>query len=411
MTTSTQVAGPARAALPTSWSGVFAIALGAFALVVAEFVPVGALPQIAEDLDISQGTAGLFVTATALVGMIAAPSAAILARDLDRRLVLISLTVLLLASSVLSALADSFVLLLVARLVLGAGVGGFWAISISAAARLVPPDRVHTASSMVFGGIAIGSVVSVPASTLIASHASWHVAFAAAAVLAVLTLVAQALMVPRIVAHEAVGLRHFLDVFGSRRITLLLAGAVLIVSGHFAAYTFIVPYLRQTTHLGSSTVSGLLLMYGTLTVVGNFVGGAAAGRRLLTTVATTGIGYTVSLVLVSALGSSEVVIVGLVGWALAWGAAPVGIQLWLHREAEGRFSGEAVQALYTCLFQLSIALGSLLGSITVNVSSERFGMWLGAVLVAAATVAVLFLVRVVRSGGRRASLRPADGLG
>ena len=135
------------------WSGVVAIALGAFALVVTEFLPVGLLPGISRDLGIAEGTAGLAVTATAILGFLAAPITALSIGRADRRVVLLGLTALLVVSSVLSWQASNFATLLVARVILGVGVGGFWAISITAAAKLVPADRVHKASSLVFGGI------------------------------------------------------------------------------------------------------------------------------------------------------------------------------------------------------------------------------------------------------------------
>ena len=165
---------------------VAAIALGAFSVVVSEFMPVGALPQISDGMGISEGTAGMMVTLPALSGAVAAPAATVLMRRLDRRLAIIGLTVLIAVSCVLSAAATGFTMMLVSRLILGISIGGVWATSVSAAARLVPARIVHTASSVVFGAIAVGSVVSVPSSSLIATHASWRITFVAAATVAVL---------------------------------------------------------------------------------------------------------------------------------------------------------------------------------------------------------------------------------
>src|ERR1700733_11060629 len=94
----------AEAVLNPSWLGVIAIALGAFALVVTEFLPVGLLPGIARDLGVPEGTTGLAVTATAILGFIAAPVTALSIRRLDRRLVLLGLTALLILSSVMSSM-------------------------------------------------------------------------------------------------------------------------------------------------------------------------------------------------------------------------------------------------------------------------------------------------------------------
>src|ERR1700754_194221 len=179
-----------------SWLGVLAIALGALSLVVTEFLPVGLLSGISRDLGVAEGTAGLAVTATAVFGFIAAPVTAIAIGRADRKLVLLGLTVLLIISSVLSWTAGSFATLLIARIILGIGVGGFWAISITAAAKLVSPEKVHAASSLVFAGISIGSVIAVPAGSYIGAHADWRGGFLGASILAVVCFLLQLVFLP-----------------------------------------------------------------------------------------------------------------------------------------------------------------------------------------------------------------------
>ena len=130
----TYVHNPAR-----SWLSVMAIALGAFSLVVTEFLPVGLLPGISRDLGVGEGTAGLTISLTAILGFVSAPVTAIAIGRLDRRYVLVGLTALLIVSSVISAIAANFTILLSARILLGVAIGGFWAISLPAAAK--PTDR------------------------------------------------------------------------------------------------------------------------------------------------------------------------------------------------------------------------------------------------------------------------------
>src|ERR1700754_1472766 len=166
-----------------SWSGVYAIAFGAFSLVMTEFFPVGLLPGISRDLGISEGTTGFTVAVTAILGFFAAPATAMIIKTLDRRIVLLALTGLLVISSGLSAIASSFPMLLVARIILGIAIGGFWATSLPAAAKLVPRNKVHAASSIVLGGISVGSVIAVPAGSYIGANYDWHIAFTAATAL------------------------------------------------------------------------------------------------------------------------------------------------------------------------------------------------------------------------------------
>jgi predicted MFS family arabinose efflux permease len=387
-----------------SWRGVWAIAFGAFSLVVTEFLPVGVLPEMSATLGISEGTGGLAITATALLGAVAAPAATLLIREIDRRQVLLGLTMLLIVSSALTIVAQSLIVLIIARVILGLAVGGFWAVALAAVERLVPPARAHTATAIVLGGISVGSVVSVPAGSLIASHADWHTAFAASSVLAVVVLVVQMLLVPQIPATHAVRLSDFGGLFRSPRIVAILAIVVAVVSGHYVAYTFISPYLQQITGITGSGLLGVLLLgFGLFTVVGNFVGGALVGHRAGQTVVATNLVLAAALVAIAIWGGhASVAVSALAVWALAWGAAPIGTQVWLFAAARNDHSIEAAQAINTSLFQLSIGLGSLVGSVAVNTRGIHSATWIASGVLVVAIAASLLAASQAR--------RPTSGV-
>lgn len=378
-----------------SWLGVLVIALGALSLVVTEFLPVGLLPGISRDLGISEGTAGLAVTVTALLGFIAAPITAIAIGKADRKWVLLGLTALLVISSVLSWKAETFGMLLLARIILGVAIGGFWAISITAAAKLVAPEKVHAASSLVFAGISIGSVIAVPAGSYIGAHADWRDGFLGASVLAMLCLVLQLIFLPSLKMKHGVNVRDFFGLLKDAKVRAIFLTVIFIVAGQYAGYTFVTPYLEQITRLDTGIVSALLFAYGVFTVVGNFVGGAFAGRNLHKTVLATAWIYLLSLAAMAIFAASPVLAgVALLVWALSWGMAPVGTQLWLYNAT--LHAPEAEQAMNTSVFQLSIGLGSLLGGIAVNKLGLHSSMWLGAAILALAVLMVYIVGRMNR---------------
>jgi predicted MFS family arabinose efflux permease len=370
-----------------SWPGVLAIALGALSLVVTEFLPVGLLSGISRYLGVAEGTAGLVVTATAILGFIAAPVTAIAIGKVDRKRVLLGLTALLIISSVLSWTAGSFAMLLVARIILGIGVGGFWAISIAAAAKLVPPKKVHAASSLVFAGISIGSVIAVPAGSYIGAHADWRVGFLGASILAVVCFLLQLVFLPTLKMKEGVNVSDFFGLLKDPKVRAIFLTVIFIVAGQYAGYTFVTPYLEQVTHLDAAIVSGLLFAYGVSTVIGNFAGGALAGRNLHSTVVATVWIFVLSLAAMAVSTTSPIFAgAALLIWALSWGMAPVGTQLWLYNAT--LHAPEASQAMNTSVFQLSIGLGSLAGGIVVNNIGLHGSMWLGALILALAVVMV-----------------------
>ncbi|RFU49184.1 MFS transporter [Paraburkholderia sp. DHOC27] len=387
-------------AITPCWKGVFAIALGAFTLVVTEFLPIGLLPGIIKGLGVSEGTAGLTVTVAAALGFLAAPATVLLVGRLDRRVVLLGFSALVIVSGVMSSLATHFSTLLIARMIIGIGVGGFWSVSITAASRLVPADKVNKASSLVFAGISIASVVSIPAASYIAAHYNWRIAFMAASALAIVVFAVQVFALPRIDMQKGVTARDFLALLKSKKVVAIYLAIIFIVSGQFCGYTFVSPYLEQLAGFDANTISAVLLGYGVLAVVGNFVAGELAGRDLHKTVYANVVLFLGSLIAIAAFPHHFVIaIVSLLCWALSWGMAPVGTQLWLYNSTQ--HAPEAAQSMNTSVFQLSITLGSLIGGVVVDHVNLHASMWTGAAIFGLAVLTVLVVGRMDALDARR----------
>jgi predicted MFS family arabinose efflux permease len=177
---------------------VVSIALGSFALVFSEVIPVGLLGNISGHLGVSIGTGGLMVVVPAVAAAVAAPLLTLRSARLERCTVLVGLSALVLVSDVIAYLAPGIEVMLAARAVLGVCVGGFWVFGAGAAITLVSEQARGTAVAVVSSGIFIATVVSVPTASLIGTLTTWRVAFAVAAVFAVIALAAQLAAVPRL---------------------------------------------------------------------------------------------------------------------------------------------------------------------------------------------------------------------
>ena len=159
----------AQAGERNAWPAVVSIALGSFALVFSEVIPVGLLADISGQLRVSIGTGGLMVVVPAVAAAVAAPLLALCSARLERRAVLVGLSALVVVSDVIAGLAPGIGVMLAARAVLGVCVGGFWVFGAGAAITLVSERARGTAMAVVSSGIFIATVASLPAGSLISS--------------------------------------------------------------------------------------------------------------------------------------------------------------------------------------------------------------------------------------------------
>ncbi|NGO12110.1 MFS transporter [Streptomyces sp. HC44] len=360
-------------------------------------LPVGLLTSLGSGLDVSAGTAGLAVTLPGLVAALGALLLPVAVRRADRRTVLCVLLLLLAGANLLSALAPAFGVLLAARVLVGVCIGGVWAVAAGLAGRLVPPGSVGRATAVIFSGIAVASVLGVPAGTFLDGFAGWRWAFAAMAVFALAVAGVLAVALPPLPAERTVRLGEFPRLLRAPRVRYGLLVVLALVTGHFAAYTYVRPVLERVPGTGAGLVSGLLLGYGLAGVAGNFAGGALAARdpRRALSVICVALGSVV-LLLVPAGGSLAASAALLAVWGLAYGGVSVSAQNWLMAAAPG--AREVASALFAGVFNAAIALGAFVGGRVTDGQGLSGVLWLAGGL---AFLALAFLaLPVVRYAER-----------
>ncbi|MCD6076066.1 MAG: transporter [Ramlibacter sp.] len=350
---------------PPHWAAVGSLGMGVFGLVTAEFLPASLLTAISADLHVSVGAAGQAVTATALVAAVAAPAVPLLTRRMDRGWVLMGLSALLLLSNLLSATATGLVSLLVARVMLGVALGGFWSMAAAVAMRLVPEQLFARAMAVILTGVSVATVCAAPIGALMGDLWGWRSAFLAAAAVSALTLVAQFVALPHLPARHFSDLRALRALLTRRDVRVALLVVLLVISGHFAGFTYIRPLMEDVTRLSVESISAILLAYGVGGFFGNFVGGWIAGRSERWAIVS---GSAVIAILAAGLlmaGSSpRVTAVAVTLWGFAFGAFPVGFQTWITRMAPDQAEGAG--GLLVAAFQVAIAAGAIGGGLLVD---------------------------------------------
>jgi len=372
-----------------AWGAVVSLALGVFGLVTAEFLPASLLTRLAQDLGVSEGAAGQAVTATAVVGAIAAPTMAIITKRLDRRLVMWMLTILLIVSNLLAAFASSLTMLLLARVVLGVALGGFWSMSAAMALRLVPMRLMPRAMSIILTGVSVATVTAAPVGAYVGDVWGWRTAFMIAAVVGALALLVQLATIPRLPPAGVASVRTLLEVLKRPMIRAALLVVLLVASGHFAGFTYVRPYLEVVPALPIETISLVLFGYGIGGFFGNFAGGFLAERNLKAAVALAPLLIALSALVLLTLGASPATAaIAVAAWGFAFGAVPVGLQTWLVRAAPDQ--AESAGGLMVATFQVAIALGAVFGGLLVdNTGVASAFAYCGIATLLAALVALL----------------------
>lgn len=202
---------------------LLALAVGAFGIGTTEFVMMGLLPNVADDLHISIPSAGHLVSAYALGVVIGAPLLAALTARMPRRRVLVALMVLFVAGNAVSAAAPDYHLLMAARFVSGLPHGAFFGVGAVVATSLVAPERKARSVSLMFLGLTVANVIGVPIATLMGQQLGWRATFLAVSAIGLAAIAALLLLVPADHGHgETGGLRGELKALGSLPVWLSL---------------------------------------------------------------------------------------------------------------------------------------------------------------------------------------------
>ena len=385
-------------AAPAAWLAVASLAVSTFASVTTEFLPVGLLTDIAAGLGVSEGTAGLMITMPAVMATVMGPLLIVLSGRLDRRTVVLVLSALLVVSNALAAVAPNFGTMLVARVLLGICVGGFWTFAPSVVARLVPEALHPRAMSYVLAGISVATVAGVPAGALLGNLAGWRMAFIVAAVLSAIVLVLQLRVLPRMPAERAIPARDLLLPLKRGSGRAVLGVGLLLITGHFVAYTYLRPMLDQIYGVTPPYITAMLLIFGVAGFAGTFLGGHMVSRTLRGTPLLAAAAIAVALVIAaSGMGGTPGAVIVLTLWGGAFGLVPVAMTTWMQKAMPD--ASEAGQALLVCVFQISISTGAFVGGRIADANGVAGSMQLGAALAFVVGIAIIALMRMRPIGG------------
>jgi len=389
--------------------GLIALAIGAFGIGLTEFVIMGLLPDVATDFAVSEAAAGWLISGYALSVVVGALGLTAATVRLPRKPVLVGLLVLFILGNSLTAMASTYEVAMIGRVVAALCHGAFFGIGAVVAADLVPANKKAGAIAIMFTGLTAANVLGVPFGTLLGQHSGWRSTFWAISGIGVIALIGILVLVPVIKhAAEGISLRKELGAFTSLQVWLSLAITVLGYGGMFGAFTYIAYTLTEVTGFNETSVPWLLMLFGVGLFVGNWIGGRMADKSIDRTLLFFIAALLVVLIVFAALASNPVatvVALFLMG-GFGFGTVP-GLQSRIMQfagSAPTLASGANIGA-----FNLGNALGAWAGGLGIAAGlGYTSPIWIGAGITVLALLVVLIAMSLAKKSTKAPVLVPAS---
>ncbi|MEH7345878.1 MFS transporter [Bacillus sp. JJ1532] len=390
---------------------LLALAISAFAIGTTEFISVGLLPLIANDLQISVTTAGLTVSLYALGVTFGAPILTSITSSMSRKSLLLWIMVIFIIGNSIAASATSIGVLLVARVFSAFSHGVFMSIGSTIAADLVPENRRASAISIMFSGLTVATVTGVPLGTFIGQQFGWRMAFIIIIGVGVIALIANSILIPsRLRKGTRTTVRDQFKLVTNGRLLLLFIITALGYGGTFVVFTYLSPILQEITGYKEGTVAVILLVYGIAIAIGNMVGGKLSNNNPITALFYMFIVQAVILFILMFTAPYKIaglITIFLMG-VLAFMNVP-GLQVYVVMLAE-RFVPTGVDvasAINIAAFNAGIAIGSYLGGIITDTIGLIHTSWVGALMVLIAAILAGWSASLERKDQRGNKLKEA----
>jgi DHA1 family inner membrane transport protein len=372
---------------------LLALAVSAFGIGTSEYIIMGLLPDLAHTLQVSIPKAGILVSGYALSVTLGSPLVALALSRMDRKRALLILMGMFIGGNALCALAPTFLLLLIARILTALCHGAFFGIGSIMAFHLVPRSERAQAITLMFSGLTLANVLGVPAGTALGQAFGWRFAFWALVPVGLIAGLGLWRMVPH-QTPENMELKHELQAALRPQVQLVLTLSTLCSVSLFCVFTYIAPILEQITRLSPTSVSKVLVVFGVGITVGNLLGGRLSDWKQMP-VLIGGIMLLIMILLVMpflVLSLTPAVVMIFV-WGCVHFATGSPLQARIVEQAKG--APNLASTLNQGAFNLGNALGASLGGILLTEGiSYRYLPWGSAAIAGVALLVALIALRV-----------------
>lgn len=250
---------------------VIILILLSFVLGTCEYVVIGILPDIAQDLQVSITQTGLLISAFAVMYSIGAPLFTSYASRFPRYRTFLILTVLFILGNILCMLVPNYSSMIAVRVFLAAVSGTLISISMTFAPDIAPRRYTPAVLSWIFAGFNIASVVGVPFSMMIAQMTSWRAAFAFIAIVSAVLLLLMVKHLPDKNPPPVGNIVQQMVLLTDKRIILAILPMILSASATYCFYTYITPIFLTKMMLSDAQLNIAFILFGIATILSNLL--------------------------------------------------------------------------------------------------------------------------------------------
>ncbi|MWP47668.1 MFS transporter [Gilliamella sp. Pas-s27] len=342
------------------WSAVFSLFMGVTSLISAEFIPISLLTPIAQTLNITEGMAGQTVTAVGIFAVLASLMLAPLTQNINRRLVLLTLSILLVIANILVAFTPNYTILLMGRSILGICVGGFWSMASAVTLQLVSEKNLPRALSTIYAGVSVATIISLPLASYLGNLIGWRTIFLLSALLGGIAFIWQFIALPSLPAQQGNSFKNMFLLLKQRWITLGIVATILSYGGYHILFTYLRPFLEHNLALATNTLSTILLLFGIANCIGTVIAGFVMGKQFKTTMILVHfILLILAVIFMFSHTNKTMSILLIIAWGLMFGFIPVGWSTWIVRTLADK--AEMMGGLSVAAIQFSIGLAAAIG--------------------------------------------------
>lgn len=350
----------------SKWLPLLGLTFCTFVFNTSEFMPIGLLSDIANDLNISDARAGMLISVYAWVVALMSLPLMIIVSKMELKRLLLTIIAVFVLSHVASSLAEGYYTLMLSRIGVACSHAIFWSIVSPLAVRIVPDDKRAFALSMVATGSSIAMVVGLPLGRVVGLYLGWRMTFLSIGVISALIFIYIAAMLPKVPSRGKFSVKRLPALLHNRVLLGVFVMSVLFATAHYTGYSYIEPFLGRVAGFTPDIVTLVLIVFGGSGMLGSiaFSKYYMSNPRRFVAVATVAPALCLLLMQVSAVSLASVLAV-----CVVWGAMATAFNI-AFQDNVMRFAPEeatsVAMSIFSGIFNLGIGSGAYIGGVVVT---------------------------------------------